>query len=70
MFSVHDSYPQVSDWEIAVINNCRIDEVEEALALLPTLKAKTEKGPNGEDPVLDYEQIENLLTELKRYQST
>lgn len=57
-------YPSLDKWELALLNNLRIDDYEEALTLVPTLKAKVEQE------IMDKEMLENILSELKRYQST
>ena len=55
-------YPEVNAWELAVINNVKVDEVDECLTLLPTIRVKVERGE------IEKERIEELLTELRRYQ--
>lgn len=57
-------YPALDKWELALLNNLRIDDYEEALTLVPTLKTKIEQES------MDKEMVENILSELKRYQST
>ena len=55
-------FPEVNGWELAVVNNVKVDEVDECLTLLPTIRAKVERGD------IEKERIEELLTELRRYQ--
>ena len=55
-------YPEVNAWELAVVNNVKVDEVDECLTLLPTIRAKVDRGE------IEKERIEELLTELRRYQ--
>ena len=55
-------YSEVSEWEMALINNTRIDDVDEALSLLPTMRGKVERGE------MERDKVEELLTELKRFQ--
>jgi hypothetical protein len=50
-------------WELALMNNLKIDDLDECLTLLPTLRAKKEAGQ------IDTEQIERILADLKRYQT-
>jgi len=59
---LHQHYPALSEWELALINNCRIDEVDECLSLIPSLREKVERG------VIDTQQIEQLLNALKQFQ--
>ena len=49
---------------MAVINNLKIDEVDECLSLIPTLKQKIESNE------IEKETSEQLLNDLKRYQTT
>lgn len=58
-----EQYRKISEWEVAVINNNRIDDYEEAITLCPTLRAKVE---NKE---ISQETIEQFLVELKRLQT-
>jgi len=50
----------VHEFEIACLNNLGIEEVDEARALVPTLKEKFE----------DDGELQQLLEDLKRYQSS
>lgn len=55
-------YNNINEWELACINNNRIDEYDEAISLLPTLRSKVEQG------IIQRSEIESLLDELKKYQ--
>lgn len=55
-------YSFLSEWELALINNLRIDDTEECFALIPTLKLKVNQG------LIQAEQVTQLLNDLKRYQ--
>jgi len=53
-------YPKLDTFEVACINNLNIDSAEEAYSLIPTLKAKFPEK----------ELLDDLLQDLKRYQSS
>ena len=55
-------FVELSGWEMALINNCRIDDVDECISLLPTIRGKVERGE------MEREKVEQLLAELKRFQ--
>ena len=55
-------YAEVSEWEMALINNCKVDDVDECLSLLPTVRGKVERGD------MERDKVEELLNELKRFQ--
>ncbi len=59
-----DQYPALDKWELSLLNNLKIDDLDECLTLLPTLKAKKEEGK------IEAEQIQRILDDLKRYQTT
>lgn len=66
-------YPSIDQWELAMMNNLRIDDYEECITLIPTLKAKLDASMDGEvDPskFLNKEMVEKVLADLKRYQTT
>lgn len=50
-------------WELAMLNNLRIDDYEECLTLVPTLRHKVEAEQ------IDKETVEQILADLKRYQT-
>jgi len=58
-----DQYPMLDKWELALLNNLKIDDLDECLTLLPTLRQKKDEGK------IEVEQIERILADLKRYQT-
>lgn len=67
-------YPSVSRWELALLNNLRIDDYEECITLVPTLRQKIEAYENNANvpatQKMDRESLNQLLAELKKYQNS
>ena len=61
--SLLEKYPILDKWELAMLNNLRIDDYEECLTLVPTLRHKVEAEQ------IDKETVEQILADLKRYQT-
>ncbi len=55
-------YP-ITPFELAMLNNLQIDDPDECQSLIPTIGLKVQRGE------LTMEQIEQLLADLKRYQT-
>jgi len=54
---------ELTEWELAVINNCKIDDVDECLSLVPSIRKKVEEN------VIDKDKLEEAFRELKRFQN-
>lgn len=67
-------YPGINRWELAMLNNLRIDDLEECLTLIPTIRQKVEAFDNGAQVApqhkIDRESLVHLLAELKKYQNS
>jgi len=56
-------HPALDAWELALLNNLRIDDFEECITLIPTIKTKIDDGR------IEKEEMEKILEDLKRYQA-
>lgn len=70
--TILEKYPAIDKWELTMMNNLRIDDFEECITLIPTLKKKLDESEYEIDQakVVDKEMIEKILADLKRYQTT
>ena len=59
-----DAYKHIDEWEMAIINNNRIDDYDECISLIPTLKEKIH-----DRHLLTEGDLKDFLNELKRLQS-
>lgn len=71
-----EKYQDFSQFEVACINNLNIMSIEEALALVPSLHdlgsriSKRQQLSDNDSAIVDAEGlIQNLIDDLKRYQS-